>query len=145
MTEQEGVVVALDGDFALVDLSAAEGCGSCSRAGGCGAGDGGGRRQRIPNMAGARVGDQVVIAVPDGAVLKAALRAYILPLACALAGVASGLSFSGEVAGTILGLGGLAVGWAWLRRPGTAGAARDIAPIMRIKPSVIHLHRNHAS
>lgn len=145
MTEQEGVVAALDGDYALVDISAAEGCGSCSRAGGCGAAREGDRRQRIPNIAGARVGDRVVIAVPDGAVLKAALRAYIFPLLCALAGVASGLSFGGDRVGALLGLAGLAAGWAWLRRPGAASAARDIAPVMRIKPGVVELHRNHAS
>jgi positive regulator of sigma E activity len=145
MTEREGFVVALDGDHAVVEISAAEACGSCGKAGGCGSGDAGGRRQRIRNAVGASVGDPVVIVVPDGAVLQAALRAYILPLAFALIGVASGLTLGGDGLGALLGLVGLGVGWVLLGNVHSARGIREFEPSMRIKPAVVHLHRKQAS
>lgn len=141
MTECEGRVVGLDGDHAIVDIPAAEGCGSCSRAGGCTTGAGSGRRQRIRNTVGARVGDAVIIVVPDGAVLKAALRAYISPLLLALAGVALGLAIGDEAAGALLGLAGLGAGWLMLRRSASLRGSEELAPLMRLKTSFIDFHR----
>ncbi len=140
MTECEGRVVGIDGEYAVVDLPAGEGCGSCSRAGGCTTGAGPGRRQRIRNTVGARVGDAVIIVVPDGAVLKAALRAYIWPLLLALAGVALGLAAGDEAVGVVLGLAGLGAGWLMLRRQAAVRANDDLAPILRLKTSFIDFH-----
>lgn len=47
---------------------------------------------------GACIGDQVLIAVPDGSLLKTVMRAYLLPLLGLLVGAFAGLEFGGEAA-----------------------------------------------
>jgi len=67
-------------------------------------------------------GDPVVIEVGDGDLLRAALRAYLPPLAGLLAGavVARVVAGAGEGVAALAGLAGLAIGWrvsrAWLER-----------------------------
>jgi sigma-E factor negative regulatory protein RseC len=137
VTESDAVVTRLDGDYAWVDLQS--GCTTCGESGGCGLSDGKGKRpQRLPNGIGARVGDQVVLSVPDGAVLRAVLYCYLLPLAMVLALAAGGMAIANE-SGAIFGaLGGLVLGWSAMR---TAGR-REPLPSMRLKHAVVQLHRN---
>lgn len=137
MTESEAVVVRLDGDDVWLEIRDA--CSSCGGSAGCGLGDGKGRRaQRFRNTVGARVGDTVILAVPDGAVLRAVFFCYLLPLVIALAGAASGMTLGGEPGAMLGAIGGLAGGWLVMRRAN----GREPAPAMRLKPAVIHLHRN---
>jgi sigma-E factor negative regulatory protein RseC len=147
MTESEAVVVSVEAEHAWLDITAGAGCGSCEKAAGCSSGDGAGRRrQRIRNTVGARVGDTVIVGVPDGAVLKATLWAYMIPLALALIGVASGLTLGGEALGALGALGGLAIGWFALR--GTErrySGSREPLLTMRVKPAVVQLHRKQPS
>jgi sigma-E factor negative regulatory protein RseC len=137
MTESEAVVVRLDGDDVWLEIRDA--CSSCGGSAGCGLGDGKGRRpQRLRNTIGARVGDTVVLAVPEGAVLRAVFYCYLLPLLVALAGAASGMIFGGEPGAMLGAVVGLAGGWLVMRRAGR----REPAPAMRLKAAVVHLHRN---
>lgn len=137
MTESDAVVTRLDGDYVWVDLQS--GCTTCGASGGCGLSDGKGKRQqRLLNGIGARVGDQVVLSVPDGAVLRAALYCYLLPLAAALALAAAGMAVANEIGAVFGALGGLALGWSAMR---TAGR-REPLPSMRLKQAVVQLHRN---
>lgn len=116
-----GVVRRLEGAYAWVDVSVAQGCGRCSEPGGCGgvniAKPLGASRQvlRVANDAGAVVGEQVGVVIDDGLPLKAALRAYAAPVLGVLVGAALGtaLAPAGSVdliagAGALLG-GGVAV------------------------------------
>lgn len=136
MTESDAVVVRLEGDYAWVDVQAS--CSSCS-ATGCGLGSGKGRAlQRVRNETGVRVGDQVTLAISDGAVLRAALYCYLLPVALVLAGATSGMALAnnfGAIGGAILGLAG---GWLSLRVAGR----REPELRMTLKSAVVQLHRN---
>lgn len=137
MTESEAVVIRLDGDYAWVDLQS--GCATCGESGGCGLSDGKGKpRQRLRNEIGARVGDQVVLSVSDGAVLRAVLYCYLLPLAMVFALAAGGMAIANESGAIVGALGGLGLGWSAMRLAGR----REPLPSMRLKHAVVQLHRN---
>lgn len=148
MTDSEAVVARLEGDQAWLEiLDRPAGCGKCEKAGGCGGGgDGQVRLQRVRNSIGAQVGDAVLVSVPDGAVLKAAVWSYVVPLALALTGALVGTLLGGDVAAVVGAALGLGVGWISLRaldrrRP-------DLwEPLLalRVKPGVVRLHRNQES
>ena len=137
MTESEAVVTRLDGDYAWVDVAGA--CNSCGASGGCGLSDGKGKaQQRLRNDIGAQVGEQVVLSVPDGAVLRAALYCYLLPLGMVFAFAAGGLAIANEPGAVLGALAGLVFGWLAMR----AAGRREPLPSMRLKHAVIQLHRN---
>jgi sigma-E factor negative regulatory protein RseC len=145
MSENEAVVTRVDGDHIWVDVNSRSSCSSCEQAAGCGLGDGKGKPpQRMRNLVGARVGDIVSIDVPDGAVIKAAVLSYLLPLAIALSGAAAGMAIGGDGTAVLGAIVGLLIGWIGLRQ-----AARRFVSFweplltMRIKGVVVHqLHRN---
>ena len=116
-----GAVRRLEGAYAWVAVTEAQGCGRCNEPGGCGgvniAKPFGASRQvlRVANDAGALVGEQVGVVIEDGLPLKAALRAYAAPVLGVLAGAALGTALAPAEsvdliagAGALLG-GGLAV------------------------------------
>jgi sigma-E factor negative regulatory protein RseC len=145
VSDSEAVVARLDGEHAWLEVCRPSACGNCASAGTCGSGHGG-RLQRVRNTIGARVGDAVIVTVADGAVLKAALWSYLMPLLLGLAGAAVGAALAGD-AGALIGLvGGLTAGTVLLRVVGTRLAARREPLLsMRIKPAVVQLHRNQES
>lgn len=116
MTEHEAVVARIVGDFALLEVAAAPGCGSCSGQSGCGTASLRPRRYTVHNGIGARPGDEVIVSVPDGAVLKAAALSYLMPLLLVIAGAAAGTVWGGEGLPAVAGAAcGLAAGIAALR------------------------------
>lgn len=137
MTESDAVVTRIEGDYAWVDLQS--GCTTCGASGGCGLSNGKGRpQQRLLNGVGAKVGDRVVVGVPDGAVLRAALYCYLLPLATVFALAAGGMAVANETGAIFGALAGLALGWLVVRLAGQ----REPLPTMQLKHAVVHLHRN---
>jgi sigma-E factor negative regulatory protein RseC len=137
VTESEAVVTRVEGDYAWVDVAAA--CDSCGGSGGCGLSDGKGKpQQRLRNDVGAQVGEQVVLSVPDGAVLRAALYCYLLPLVMVFALAAGGMAIANEPGAVFGALSGLVLGWLAMRRAGH----REPLPSMRLKQAVVNLHRN---
>ncbi len=150
MTSEPAIVTALDGAHAWVQTHAKSACGSCgvSSCGGAVLGSLAGskvRRYRVRNDAGAAVGEEVSIAVPDGAVLRASLLGYLLPLGglvtgamvTAAAGWGDALVAVGAVAGAVLtGL---------LARTATDRAVRRFQPFLirtahgAARPIVLHL------
>ncbi len=141
MTEHEAVVMRLEGDHAWLDVNAASGCSTCTQ-GGCA---GRARRplQRVRNTIGARVGQSVIVSVPEGAVLRATLWSYGLPLMLMLLGAASGLTLAGDAgaaAGTVAGLLSSVVALRFVDR--RAGRAREPLVSMRLKSVVVQLHGN---
>lgn len=117
MSTIEAVVSGLENGMAVVDVARTSGCGRCHEEGGCGGVMGGTsacatRQYRVPNTIQARVGDVVMLCVPEGVVLKAALTSYgvcaLLTIGGAALATASGggdgLAVVGALAGLSLGL-----------------------------------------
>ena len=114
-----GVVQRVDGAYAWVDVSVAQGCGRCNEPGGCGGVNiarpfGASRRVlRVLNDAGAVAGEPVGVVIDEGVPLKAALRAYAAPVLGVLAGAALGTALAPAGGGDLYaGLGALAGGGA---------------------------------
>lgn len=137
MTEGDAIVTQMDDDHVWVEITSD--CSGCAGSGGCGLSDGKGRRpQRVRNTVGAKIGDKVVLVVPDGAVFRAVFFCYLLPLTLALIATVAGMALA-EEPGAIMGaIVGLIAGWLGLRRFGQ----REPAPEIRLKPSVVNFQRN---
>lgn len=107
MIETMGTVAAIDGEEVCVRVEQ-KGCGRCHEEGGCGGNSLGEMLCKSPdtfrlrNPGGVQVGDHVMIAVPDGSLLKTVVRAYLLPLLGLLLGALAGLELFGEI-GAITG------------------------------------------
>lgn len=100
MLETRAIIVRLDGSDALVEAQQGGGCGHCDSVNGCGSGKlsklfcAQPRRFRVHNGIDARVGDEVQVAVADGALLRSVLIIYMLPLLLLLAGGLLGASLA---------------------------------------------------
>lgn len=142
MSDSEAVVARLEGADAWLEVCKPADCESCDSAESCGLGRGK-RLQRVRNTIGARVGDTVIVTVPDGAVLKAAFYSYLMPLVLALICAGAGTALAGDFGALVGVVFGLVVGMAALRTASTR-FLRGGEPLvaMRIKPVVIQLHRN---
>ncbi len=149
MNEMDGVVVRIEGADAWVQAAGAgPACGACAR--GCAAGRGtlldaaaSGKAGllRLPNTIRARPGDAVVVRAAQGMVLKAAWRAYGLPLMLALAGalLAGALTGSDGLAAAGLAL-GLGAGFLYLRCRGLdPSRAEPILSMVFKHPSVVSI------
>lgn len=100
MNETPAVVARAEAGYAVVEARPAAGCGRCEAAGGCASAGLGRlfsaapRRFRVRNPLGARPGEQVVLAVREGALLGAAATAYGLPLLLLLGGAMLGAALA---------------------------------------------------
>jgi sigma-E factor negative regulatory protein RseC len=96
MIEQQGLVVAVSGDFASVQLGGTSGCPACDAGKGCGAGVFGRLLQRKPvvlklnNRPGAQPGQSVLVGLPEALFLSLVFGFYLFPLLAGLAGAAIG-------------------------------------------------------
>lgn len=139
----EGIarVVRLDASHAWLEPEQTTSCGHCASAASCGAGATGmgtvasrleARRFMLTVPAGWRlaVGERVVVGVSPHALLKAALTAYGLPLAAALAcGALANALDAGDLDTLITMLAGLAAGIGLARlAAGRLAAAGELAP-----------------
>lgn len=117
-------VVSVEGPVARVACEDPASCGACGTGGRCALRWFASRRRaalEIPARADDRIalrpGDEVVLSIEDGELLRAAVLAYALPLAGLLAGAiaARGLAGAGEGGALVAGLGGAVIG-GWLAR-----------------------------
>ncbi|MBO6849160.1 MAG: SoxR reducing system RseC family protein [Marinobacter sp.] len=117
MISESGKVVAVDGDRVWVQTIRNSACQSCSARQGCGqralASATGGRANqiRVLNRLNAQVGDDVMLAIEETALLRASLLVYAVPLLLMVAGAMIGHQLSGSedlaaMVGAGLGLGG---------------------------------------
>lgn len=112
----EGIaqVVAIEGAVAWLEPEQTTGCKGCAAASSChtpGIGTIANRRAQrrfaLHNPGDLRVGERIVVGVNDGALMKAALTAYALPLATTL--TAGGLA-EWAAAGDLVGMAAMAAG-----------------------------------
>lgn len=119
MSETKGIVTAIDGDYAIVRTEEG-GCGRCHESGGCG-----GvrvsqmlctspRLWRVLNPRGAAMGEEVRIAVAEGAVGASAMLIYVQPLGALLSGAILGSLLAGEGGAIAGGALGLLAAWRWV-------------------------------
>lgn len=124
MITETGKVVAVNGDKVWVQTIRTSACESCSAQHGCGqralASVSSGRANQVlvANSLGARVGDEVTVAIDESALLGASLLVYALPLLLMLGGAVLGHQLSSGLDGvSMLGAAiGLATGFLAARR-----------------------------
>lgn len=127
MIETPARVTRLEGNSAWVVSMATSSCGAC---GGKGCGSSlfarfwHAREPEYPvdNTIGAEPGEAVVVGLPDGALLHAALSSYGMPLLLTLLGAGAGNAFFGEPGSVAGGLFGLLLAGLWLKLRGVARA-----------------------
>ncbi|MCR4298460.1 MAG: SoxR reducing system RseC family protein, partial [Gallionella sp.] len=91
MLETRAIVVQVDGQYAFVQANQGNGCGQCSGKG-CGTGKlsqlfcSKPRQFQVDNPVNAGVGDEVIVSVAEGAVLRGIGLVYLLPLLLLLTG-----------------------------------------------------------
>lgn len=126
MVETPALVVRVQDDVAWVRVEAPASCGAC---GGKGCGSTLYARMLHPrepeyavgNPISAQPGERVVIGIEDGAVLRAVVSAYLIPLVLLTLGAIVGSSF-GEGGAVLGGLLGLVLGLLRMKRQRTSGA-----------------------
>ncbi len=106
MLEMRAIVIQVEGEDASVQPLNTGGCGHCDSEGGCGSGtltkvfcSNKPRHFKVRNQARAKVGDEVQVSIPDGVLLRGAVKMYVLPLILLLAGGVAGVNLAGEAAG----------------------------------------------
>jgi sigma-E factor negative regulatory protein RseC len=154
MIEETARVVGVEGAEAWVETQRQNTCGSCAVNKGCGTSVLAkilGRKRtlvRVMNPIGARLGDEVVVGIEEGALVRGSMALYGLPLLTLLVGAIVGEALSSSAAagselfGILGGLGGLAAGLAWVRGFATrARGDRRYQPVIlrrapEMKPAV---------
>ena len=132
MIEMQVRVIAIEQGAALVEPMASGSCSSCASssaepsAGGCGADRIGqmftlkAKRYRVIDPIGSKVGDEVIIGIADGAVLRGSAAVYALPLLLIFIGATLAAYFVPPQNKDIASIAGAAVGFIlgalWLLR-----------------------------
>jgi sigma-E factor negative regulatory protein RseC len=127
MLETRAVVLEVDKLIAQVQANQSNGCSACNGKG-CGSGKltklfcSKPRQFQVENRIDAKVGDDVIISVPDGAVLRGVGIVYLLPLVLMFAGASllgslaaegaqrDGYAAAGALSGLVFGF----IGARWL-------------------------------
>jgi sigma-E factor negative regulatory protein RseC len=95
MLETRAIIVKVEGQYAFVKANQANGCEQC-KGKGCGSGKlsqlfcSKPRQFRVDNPINAGVGDEVIISVAEGAVLRGVGLVYLLPLLLLIVGATLG-------------------------------------------------------
>ncbi len=139
MIESPARIRRIEGETAWVVSEAPASCGACAGKG-CGSSvfarfwHADAAEYPVANPIGAQPGDAVVIGLPDGALLHAALASYGIPLLLLLGCASFGGVFFGEPGAIFGGLSGLVLAALWLRLshllPGRSDAGAQAAPII---------------
>ena len=124
MIEERAVVAEASQGYAWLEIRRQTACGGCHVGDGCGtaalAKIWTGQRVRVRALSGLplRPGDEVIVGLADGALLRGALPAYLLPLALLFAGAILGqaaFAFAGEAPVVLSGALGLGLGFVAVR------------------------------
>lgn len=127
MLEMRGIVLSIDGNNAEISPLNGGGCGQCSSQNGCGSEklskvfcSSKPRKFVVNNMLGAKAGDEVIVVLEDGSLLRSAMRMYMLPLFTMMVGgfIGSSVVESGamrDMWSTIGAVAGLLIGFILIR------------------------------
>ncbi len=104
--EHRAVVQRIDGGMVTIAMNLAS-CASCSEGGACGIGKMASGRAAtlltLPAGGPLRVGDEVIVALPESRLTLAALFGYLFPAAAMLLGAAAGATVDGSDGAAALG------------------------------------------
>lgn len=122
MIEERGTVLAVRPGQALIATLRSASCESCGARHACG-GLGGGRDAKVwvEDRLGVASGEDVVIAVPEGTVLRASFWVYLVPVVALVAGAVAGnawgplLGVSADAGAAVAGLTAMALAFAGAR------------------------------
>lgn len=121
MLETRAIVVDVRGKDLLVEARQSGGCGHCDSEKGCGSGKLSQmfcrepRQFLVSNDAGAKIGDEVQVTLPEGVLLRSAILVYLIPLVmllvCGMVAASwatsnperDGYALVGGVAGLVMG------------------------------------------
>jgi sigma-E factor negative regulatory protein RseC len=147
MMEIRAIVIQVEGENASVRPIGTGGCGHCDSEGGCGSGtlsklfcSNKPRNFTVRNDVGAKAGDEIQVSIPDGVLLRGAMRMYVLPLILLLLGGIAGVGLAGEAglhdayaaAGAVTGL---LLGFLLARlSPGAGRAVASSIVVSRVVP-----------
>ncbi len=121
MIEEQGKVVATEGDLVWVETCRQSACDSCASKAGCGHGALAKLGAKTVHMQAlcefdVAVGDQVVVGVPEQVLLRSSVLAYIMPLVTMmLAALLSEHWWQSDLVSGLAGVLGLAFGFLLLR------------------------------
>lgn len=122
MIEERAQVSSVHDDQVWVETERQSTCGACAANKGCGTAVLGkvfGARQmrvQVRSQIPLQVGDEVVIGIDENALVKGSLAVYVVPLLMMFLGALCGSWLTGsEHFSVVMGLGGLLIGFAWLR------------------------------
>ena len=103
MLETRARVISVQSDHAVVETFQQAGCGHCSTSGGCGSNtlsklfcSSKPRSFLVSNPIAAVPGEEVIVALPEGALLRGVSVGYLLPLSGLLLGAWLGAGMSNE-------------------------------------------------
>jgi sigma-E factor negative regulatory protein RseC len=129
MLEETGKIVGVEGEYAWVESARTTTCGACAANQGCGTATLarvlGNRhvRLRVLNRINARVGESVVIGIPESGLLRGSLAVYAVPLLTLFAGALAGhelgsgfLAVGSDLAAVAGAVAGFVAGLVWLKR-----------------------------
>lgn len=147
MIEEQAIVVRVEGNRAYLEVERNQPCGLCGATRGCGVSLWGrlfGSRHgsmSLPNSLQLDIGDRVVVAVQEGALLHGALLAYLAPLLLVCLGGFIGAMLGGSRAasdlyGVLGAIAGLLLGLAVVRRLGPA-VGQQPTMLRRADPMII--------
>lgn len=136
MIEEQAVVKQLEDDKAIIEVVRQNACSSCALSNGCGTGSLGrllGHRPQIlsiQNDKNLKIGDKVVIGLPDKSYLSAGFLIYLLPLLTLFlfAGLTDLVFDSIEWLNALVSLAGLACGFLIASRLSNRSYAPDLQP-----------------
>ena len=141
MIEERARVAETGDGYAWVEIERRSACGSCQVSGGCGSAtlakiwSGRQMRTRAISDLPLRPGDEVIVGLADGVLLRGALLAYLVPLALMLAGaLLAEVAFAGAGEEPVILLGALGLGLGFLVVRAAARRWRDDA---RFQPIVL--------
>ncbi len=147
MIESPARIRRTEGDIAWVVSEAPSSCGACGGKG-CGSSlfarfwHADAAEYQVANPIGAEAGEAVVIGLPDGAVLHAALASYGVGLLLLLTGAGVGTYLFGEPGAIAGGLSGLALTALWLRRRSGATSSPKHDPVILRRGAASSCHRS---
>jgi sigma-E factor negative regulatory protein RseC len=146
MIEETALVVDMDDQYAWVEASSQSTCSHCSAQQGCGTASlqkwfkRKPNRLKVLNTQKLQTGDQVIIGIPEQALVMGSFLLYILPLLALLAGALAGVFFSQMIANDweeaisiVFGLSAFLGSYRWLKGKlhNTEGTSRYQPVILR--------------